>query len=270
MNKAKKAILVSLCLTLCACATEYVVTIKSDPNGAVVTDMNRGKLGKTNLEVLVVEKGSKYANLNLTFSKDGYTEEKLDILKIRNNQTVMVTLHSAPTYLYVKSIPPSAKIRIFDTEGKQLKFIDNPKISRVDYFANRRHKVPNDLNKVLLQLEHLGYKPLSKEVIIEPHKENRFSFQMEKVSPILKVKSIPNGAEVHERTLGFLGRTPLKLSLKWAQIMRLSQQYDVMSTSSVNFQFFIKKKGYKTEEIVQEFSVYKHNPDIWVNLEKKD
>jgi len=258
-----------LCFLIAACSTQYTITIKSDPRDVLVTDMSRGMLGNTDLETIVVKEfNGNHPTLNLTFSKPGYVEEKKDFLKIKNNQTIMVTLHSAPTYIYVESIPPSATIKIFNTAGEQLQFSDSSKISKEKYFANSRLKVSSKLNKVQLELKHLGYKTLNKEITIEPHKENRFSFQMEKISQVLRIASDPNGAEVHERTLGFLGRTPLNRSLNWDQLIRLSQQYDAMNTSSVNFQLQIKKQHYKSKELIREFSLYDTNPIIRVNLQQ--
>ncbi len=267
-NYLYSSFLIILCTFLISCTKEYKITIKSVPDHVEVTDVKRGKLGFTNLEKLVSSKKSEFPNLNLTFSKPGYVEKKIDLLKIKHDQTVMVTLHSAPTYLHIESIPPSAKIKIFNKEGLQLQFIDNSKISRKYYFANKRLKISNNLNKVLLQLNHNGYKPFNQEITIEPHKENRFSFQLEKINPILKVNSIPSGAEVYDKTLGFLGRTPLSLNLSWNQLIRLSQEYDAMNTSSINFHLTLKKDNHQTKEIIQEFQIYNHNPIIWVNLIK--
>jgi len=268
-RKKKICILSLLSFLLVSCTKEYIVTIKSDPDNVRVYDVRLGELGYTNLDVQAEGRGSEYPMLNLTFSKEGYVEKKLDILKIKNDQTVMVTLHSAPTYLYVESIPSSAKIKMFNKEGTQLTFIDTSKITRKDYFANSRYQVAHDLDKVMLQLMHQGYKTLTKEITIEAHKENRFSFQLEKVKPVLKVNSIPNGAEVYERTLGFLGRTPLALNINWNQLIRLSQKYDVMNTVDVNLQLHVKKQGYKEKELVQGFQLYNHNPAVWVTLEKE-
>lgn len=257
-----------LCLFLLSCTKEYTLTIKSDPENVKVTDLSRGELGHTDMEIKVRGRGSDYPNVNLTFSKEGYVEKKVDLLRIDHDQIVMETLHSSPTYLYVESIPSSAIIKIFNKEGNQINFNDDSKISRKDFFANRRYAISDNLEKVSLQLNHLGYKPLTKEITIEAHKENRFSFQLEKVKATLSVNSTPNGAEVHERTLGFLGRTPLKLNLTWNQLVRLSQQYDAMDTKSVNFQLTLKKQGYQNKELIQEFQIYTHNPVLWITLEK--
>jgi len=257
-----------LCLLLISCTKEYTLTIKSDPENVKVTDLSRGELGYTDMEVKVRGRGTDYPNANLTFSKEGYVEKKIDLLKIDHDQIIMETLHSAPTYLFVESIPSSAKIKIFNNDGNQINFNDDSKISRKDFFANRRYTISDKLEKVSLQLNHQGYKTLTKEITIESHKENRFSFQMEKVKATLNVNSTPNGAEVHERTLGFLGRTPLKLNISWNQLVRLSQQYDAMETKTVNFQLTLKKQGFQNKELVQEFQIYNHNPVLWVTLEK--
>jgi hypothetical protein len=265
-----------LCLfavILTACSSNYTLTIKSDPPGAKVTDLKKGYLGETDFEYkaqdTLTTQGKRHESLNLTFSKPGYLEEKRDILNIKHNQTVLVTLHSAPTYLYIESIPAGAEMKLHDKHGGQLDFENTSRLSRQVYFANRRYEIPDTTRTLWVELEHKGYEPLSREIKIEPHKENRFSFQLNEVVATLQISSMPRGAEVYERTLGFLGRTPLKLDFKWDKLVRLSQDYDALETSSVNLQLTVKKANYKEKNFIQEFFLYKHNPETLIELEEE-
>ncbi len=264
--------LVLVALFLSACSNTYTISIKSDPPGAKVTELQQGYLGDTDFEYKVSDKmstsGTNHESLNLTFSKKGYVEEKRDILNIRNNQTIMVTLHSAPTYLYIESIPRGASLKLHDKNGDELSFSNTSKISRKTYFANKRYAIPDSIKTLWVELEHKGFKPLTKEIKIEPHQENRFSFQLDEVVATLEINSMPNGAEIYERTLGFLGRTPLKLDFKWDKLIRLSQNYDALETSSVNLQLTVKKSKFKEKSFIQEFHLYKRNPATLVELEE--
>lgn len=256
---------------LSACSNTYKLTIKSDPPGAKVTDVRQGYLGTTDFEYTAKDSlstgGKNRESLNLTFSKPGFLEEKRDILNIKNSQTILVTLHSAPTYLYIETIPTGAEIKLHNKNGEQLNFSNTSKITRKSFFANRRYEIPDSAETLWVELEHKGYKPLSKEIKIVPHKENRFAFQLDEVVATLQINSMPNGAEIYERTLGFLGRTPLKLDFKWDKLVRLSQHYDALETSSVNLQLTIRKNNFKEKSFIQEFFLYKRNPATLVELE---
>ncbi|MFC3152715.1 hypothetical protein ACFOEK_16885 [Litoribrevibacter euphylliae] len=260
-------------ILLAACSNNHTITIKSDPPGAKVTDLKQGYLGETDFEYVASDKystsGKSRESLNLTFSKPGYLEEKRDILNIKHSQTILVSLHSAPTYLYIETIPPGAEMKLHDKQGGELNFEDTSKLSRQAYFANRRYEIPDSTRTLWVELEQKGYKPVTREIKIEPHKENRFSFQLNEIIATLQVNSMPSGAEVYERTLGFLGRTPLKLDFKWDKLVRLSQDYDALETSSVNLQLTVKKNNYQEKSLIQEFYLYKRNPVTLIELEER-
>ncbi|MCG8612166.1 MAG: hypothetical protein MI864_16715 [Pseudomonadales bacterium] len=261
-----KGLLMLAFLFVSACSS-YLVHIKSDPPGAAVNDLQLGDLGVTDLTVQVGRDApTKRESLNLTLTKAGYQTEKVDVLNVKKDQTIMVTLHSVPTTVLVETNPPSAQMEMYDSLGDPVELTNPSKIASQTTFANRRHIVSDDIRFIDLVLKQEGFKTLRKQIEIEPNKENRFFFQLEEIVGTLRLNTWPEGAAVYERSLGFLGRTPLELELKWDDLTRLSQKLDLMDTSDVNLQLKIKKTGYRTQESVEKFQLYLPNPPIFIDL----
>lgn len=253
------------------CTNTYKIHLKSDPPGATVSDINQGVIGKTDftysVEQTLTAQGVQEQSLSLTFSKEGYESKQHDLINIRNNQTVMVKLQTSYTYLNVRSTPTGAQMKLFDMNGDPLEVETTSKLAKKVLFANNRIPLPADTTNLGIELTQKGYKPLREEIVIEPGKENTFSFQMEEITTNLKIDTEPTGVAIYEKSLGFLGRTPLDLELKWDQLTRLTQQLDAQETSSVNLHLTAKKVGHEDEELTQKFFIYKKNPVTYMVLE---
>ena len=267
-NLTKFVISILITISFIACTKKILtISIKSDPKGAKVNDLYRKELGVTDLEYKV-KKGE---SLNLTFSKSGYKEEKKDLNNISRNETIMVELHSFPTFLYIETIPPGATFKVFNKEVNNyispVDFSDGRIYNTTLFSTKKRYQIPDDLEEVVLELSNKGCKEVRKMIKIEPFEENRFLIHMEKFSLQLHIKSMPNGVEVFERELGFLGRTPLKKKLDWEQLRKLSQVDDAVVISEVTLHLFFKKNGYKTKEQSQIFSISKSPYQIKIDLE---
>jgi len=270
--------IVTLVLTLfviASCASlqysnTYKIIIKSDPSGATVTDINQGIIGTTDftyfIEDELTSKGFDDKSLSLVISKPGYESKQHDLINIRHDQTVMVKLQTAHTYLSIRSNPAGAKMKLFDMNGDPLVVNSKSKLSKQNLYANTRISLPSDVKSIGVELKHKGYMPLREEIVIEPGKENTFSFQLKEIISNLKIDTEPNGVAIYEKSLGFLGRTPLDLELKLDQLSRLTQLRDALETSSVNLHLRAEKTGYKTEELTQKFFIYRKNPITYIVL----
>jgi hypothetical protein len=242
----------------------HMVTIKSDPPGAKVTDLTFGELGQTPLSH-TVEHGS---SLHLTFSKPGFKPVKKDSLHIKQDRTVMATLNTYPTLLFIESIPAGASLQVFDCEsGAKVQLMNPTKITSKVHYTNRSHEIPATLSEANIVLERKGYKPLRKRIKLEPNIENRFQFQMEQLRAKLRIVSNPTGAEVYERKKGFLGRTPLDLDFTWEQLASFSQLHDAFDLDSVDLHLTIKKQGYLPREVMKKLYIYQDNPVLTILLD---
>lgn len=264
-NKVIKVFVLILTVFALITGCTHMVTIKSDPAGAKVTDLTYGELGRTPLGY-TVEHGS---SLHLTFSKPGFRPVKKDELHIKQNRTVMATLNTYPTLLFVESIPAGASLQVFDCEtGAKVQLVNPTKISSKSHYTNRSHETPCTLLEANIVLEKKGYKPLRKRIKLEPNIENRFQFQMEQLRAKLRIVSNPTGAEIYERKKGFLGRTPLDLDFTWEQLASFSQLHDAFDLDSVDLQLTIKKRGYLPREVMKKLYIYQDNPVLTIILDR--
>jgi len=266
-------LLALLLITSCASlkySNTYKIVIKSDPSGAMVTDINQGVIGTTDFTYFIEEeltsKGFDDQSLSLVISKPGYESKQHDLINIRHDQTVMVKLQTAHTYLNVRSSPAGAQMKLFDMNGDPLEVNSKSKLSKQNLYANTRVSLPSDVTSIGVELNHKGYMPLREEMVIEPGKENSFSFQLNEIISNLKIDTEPSGVAIYEKSLGYLGRTPLDLELKLEQLSRLTQLRDALETSSVNLHLRAEMAGYKKEELTQKFFIYKKNPVTYIVL----
>jgi len=244
-------------------ACHYRVTIKSDPPGAVVTDLNHGEIGQTPCK-FEVDRGD---SLHLSFEKEGFWGEKKDVFNIKRNTTVMATLRMYPTLLFVKSIPAGATLRVFDAAtGEPVELTNPSKIATDDFFTNRAYEISSDLREVNLILEKRGYNTLRHTVKVEPYIENRFSFELKQIIVKLRIITDPAGANVYERSRGFIGRTPLDLDLSWEQLAGFSRLHDAYNMDAVDLHLTLYKDGYLPQEITKKLHLYHDNPPLNIVL----
>ena len=243
------AILLAAALLLCSCLGRHTVTIRSDPSGAVVRELSRGDIGNTDLRLRVKDGDT----LNLSFTKNGFEEEKVMVSDVQHDQTVMVTLHEIhSTSLHVLTLPAGARIELYRGDETRVELENPSKIPGEPCYANRSYAIPDDLALARIVLSMEGYKTKTVEVRLEPYKENRFTFTLERVAPTLRIESPPvEGADVFETRLGYLGRTPFETTLNWQQIMRITQVQDRESVSEVTLYLRARKAGYGTAEKVE-------------------
>lgn len=253
-----KFIFIFLVLTLLpGCFQTHQILVKSDPPGATVTDLEKGHLGKTPLTVDVKSEDS----LHLTFTKKGYAEEKFSTLNIKKSKTVMVALYERPTYLFVESHPASARLSVTDAATGYAVSLENPsKILSDIVYANVKQKLPPGISMINIALEKEGYHKVTKTVVVEAHRVNKFTFQMKQITTNLRLISSPSGAEVFERYLGFLGPTPLDIDFTWEKLKNLSRNLNTDRITDIPLHLTVKKAGYVDKSFVKNLRVYEYNP----------
>lgn len=234
-------------LLLSACATTHHVSVTSEPPGATIHDQQSDYLGRTDT-VLTVERGRR---LQLRLQLDGYQDGASDLGTITGDRNVIVTLVRRPTRVFVTTQPAGAQLSFFRQDGREIEFADIGTVRGEGQFTDRWYVVPDDLGTVHVVMVLDGHKRLEKWVKVEPRLDNTFSFTLDRHTTRYTIESTPPGAEVFERSLGFLGRTPLEKTFEWADIVKLSRSNDPSKLTKVVLHLTVKKAGYKTQEAVE-------------------
>jgi len=254
---------------LIACGARYVVNVRSDPPGAKVSDLSKGYLGTTDFDVPV----GKGESLNLSFCKPGYEDQRIIVPEINRDQTVMVTLYDLrASVIHVETIPSGAVLQIFAGDGAPVA-LDNPsKYPGEPCYANRSYRIPDGLDLATITLSMDGYEPKTVTVRLEANKENHFTFTLDRIAPTLRIQTVPEeGAEVFERSLGYLGRTPLEFTLDWKRLTHVTKK-NPEEIESATLHLYIRKPGYREKEVVETFNPRDKDgtPVFLVELERLD
>ncbi len=271
LSAARLRLAVLFCILpvfLISCGGSYLVNIRSDPTGAKVSDLSKGHLGTTDVEV----SANKGESLNLSFSKPGYENQRVIVPDITRDQTVMVTLYGIRTsVIHVETLPSGAVLQIFSSDGTPVE-LDNPsKYPGEPCYANRSYKIPDSLDMAMIKLSMDGYEPKTVTVRLEPRKENHFTFTLDQIAPTLRIKTAPvEGAEVYERSLGFLGRTPLEVTLDWRSLAHVTNKTPE-EIDSATLHLLVKKPGYKEKEVIETIDTRQKDalPVLLIKLEKE-
>jgi hypothetical protein len=227
------------------------ITFKSTPEGAKVIDARKGELGVTPFTM----RFPKGTNLDLTYTLKGYGEEKKSYNDVGSPLVVMLELKKSPTYVYVRTNPPGALIEFQSIDGSKILFTPSSRIQGRQDSTNLMYEIDSDISKLVIVMSKKGFRTRKETVVIDPNKENHFLFPLEKLSSEFSIVSSPSGAEVYEKSLGFLGQTPLTKELTWDEMRRLSIGKDIDSASTLTLHFTISKSNYISQELIERISI---------------
>lgn len=242
-------------LTLCACQLVQI-SFKSSPDGAKVHDGRLGDLGTTPF-TREFEKGT---NLDLTYTLADYEEEKKSVSNIKSSMVLMLEMKKKnSTYIIVKTNPPGASIELQALDGSKLSWAVVSKVQGQLDPTNIKYELPSSTKELVIEMSKHGFKTRREMVKIDPNKENWFSFPLEKITTEVYFSSTPSGAEVYERTLGFLGQTPLNKEFSYDEMRRLSQGKHIDSAQDINLHLTFSKSSYKSAEIIEQLQPYEND-----------
>jgi hypothetical protein len=262
-------------LTSAGCATSVQVRIESQPPGAEVwvhSESVRKTIGTTPTSVTVRQ--GEDLDLEITY-KDKLTQSR-HISNIRGNRTVSVQFPLTGK-IKIRTEPPGATIQFLSSEGTELTLRRDDSIvsGGATYSTNRIYYLPesifsgnaDDFNLTVL-IERDGYQPLRKKVRIAPYEDLELEFALESAPTNYEIVSAPAGAEVYERVLGYLGRTPLALELEWEKLERLTST-NLESGDTVPLQLTLRKSGYADLERTESLRVGFNNGRLSTSLREK-
>jgi hypothetical protein len=238
------------------------ITFKSTPDSATVRDERMGVLGTTPFS----KRFPKGTNLDLTYSLSGYGEEKKSYYDISAPQVVMLELTKKPTYVYVKTTPPGALFEFQSTDGNKIIFTPSSRIQGRQDSTNLMYEIDNNVTKLVIVMSKKGYKTRRETVAIDPNKENHFLFPLERLSSEFSIVSSPSGADVYEKTLGFLGQTPLTREISWDEMRRLSIGKDIDAASTITLHFTVSKTDHISQELIERIQISQESLSRSINV----
>ena len=255
-----------LVVVLLLAGCRHLVQLKTEPPGVVVTDLMRGCLGMTSDDALEIHVNTG-ESLDLSFEKPGYEEKKISLSDIRYDRTLFVELWKAATILYVETRPAGASLRVFDLNGKPLKFVNASDPTRQTSHTNQKYVIPSGVTEIVLEIEKEGYQALRKQVKLFPKRENLFSFPMEQKYTNISIFTSPEGADVYERYFNYMGTTPIKsYEIGLEKMKYVFQNMSLRNVEGVNLHLEIRKDGYQTKTAVYPVKLYENNEALTIEL----
>ncbi len=257
----KSAFSCGLCLLLVSCS--HTVRVNSVPPGATVRETSRGHLGNTANRPVVLSNVSRGSRVELYVSKAGYEPKVITLNNIRENHNVLAILTAPSTTLWVGSVPPGARIEIHDRDGRRIDFREDGVTGSLDKFTNHMFVLPGHLRQVAIRLSKPGYETLQRDIPIESGKGHRHSFMLKPRQTRISITTDPEGAEVYDRHLNFLGTTPITgLYLANERLRRLH----TFDGSTAQLVLTISKSGFQSSVIMHTIELHGANEPLHVTL----
>lgn len=242
------------------------IVLKSTPPGAVVKEAELGEIGVTDTEYVFDHKryalghpGSTEGRCfkSFVFTLPGYQDERVDKLITGEEVTVHALLESQKTKLRIKCFPGFAVSKLYH-EGRNIDFEGKTpgglKLSDPSLWNAKGVGIFD------VEVSAPGYETVETSVELEKGRKQELSYILREKEAEVHFISVPEGADVYDRSLGYLGRTPFSIVFKGSQLVRILTRPD-MSLNKAQLQLIFKKKGFRTKELVRDI----HLEEIPVN-----
>ncbi len=251
---------------LVGCASTTAVHLQSEPEGATVTETIRGFLGQT--DTTVEMKTDKKSERDFLFQLDGFEDTRIKRSISGDQMTLHARLRRLATRVRVETRPAQARVRAFHDEHEVdwsglrphdgLIAMDDEAIWRENQSAN-----------FVFTAEAHGYAPTRMERLLERGRSYDLRLVLEELSAEIRIDSDPSGADVYERALGYLGRTPLSVELSASQLGRVSSRRDAREHTDAVLHLRVELAGHQKAELSQPISMGGDPNKIIFNLEKQ-
>lgn len=250
-----------------ACDSGTKIDIRSTPEGATVTESVKGTLGETPTRTTFnrnyftdttdcpakIDESQRPCRASFYFTKPGYEPMRVERLIKGDQMAVHAYLEAIETSLFVSGFPGFATVeakykkldgswRTLSLSGKvgnMLSLNDEPIWEGKDYLA------------VTLYINSQGYyTPEPKRMTLHKGDQKRYEYVLEEYAFTGTIESSPTGADVYEKSLGYLGRTPFTIRIPYDQLMRISPQRQLHLSEPIYLFLQVKKTGFQpTSEI---------------------
>lgn len=205
-------IVIALLIAVTGCSTRVVLT--SRPPGAEVWLLGEQK-GVTDFEMRM--KGGRHRPAHFVFKKLGFQERREPKVVTGDEVVVHASLERLHTSVSVETLPRGATVTL-TSNGKR---VHPGSIEDDELWGDRKDLV------LKIEVKAQWYEPQARDVVVPRGTRNIFSFVLLPVPPRLLINSNPSGAKVYERTLGYLGITPLRETLTIEDLVATSGQLEL-------------------------------------------
>jgi hypothetical protein len=244
------------------CATPLTVALKSTPPGATVTEAQLGSLGVTDTVYQVpASAGTDPQHWSLVFDKPGYEPRRLETIVRGPDAMVHVTLSPLATRLEVEVFPAFASVRVTTLDGRPVDtsgFDDEAMGLNEDALWVGRASLD-----LLINVSAPGYKPVREQITLRRGEKRKESYALSEAMAMIQVKTEPSGVDVYDRWMGYLGRTPFRLTLPVEKLVRASHRRDLLEQAdrpqTAQLQLRFEKPGYRTLEVVTDVQIAGEN-----------
>lgn len=240
---------------LVGCMSSTTIKVTSTPSGAAVTEAGKGALGVTPLQITFNDDDCLDDNkciASFYFRKQGYKDKRVKRYVQGDELLVHAYLQERKTQLIVNGFPAFAKVESSyqNENGEWVKLVLSGKNGPIPSLLDDDPWLGKDYCHVRLIFESPGFRPVEKTITIKKGEQKTIEYALNEYAIDGEILSKPEGADVYERTLGYLGRTPFKIRIPYDQLMRISAQRRSKLEEPVYLFLTFKKSGfYPLEQI---------------------
>lgn len=216
--------------------TAHVQFTASRP-GTLVQEATLGKLGETPLEMDL-----RHGQYSFVFTTDPCLEARV-YRDVRGSE-VFVHAELAPneTVLQVSTTPPDARVRV-TWEGQEIDLGTEPAPTQAIRINDDQLWNESATTQLHVEISSDGYKPQQDDIFITRCQNTEVHYSLKPVVAELSFSSDPPGADVYDRSLGYLGRTPFSTYLTSQQLERISARRDQKGRENAQLQITGTKAG---------------------------
>lgn len=258
-----RALLPLLLLALPACQSTTLLHLQSTPEGAWVSEIVEGELGRT--DMMVELRSDRGSNREFLFQKAGYHDEQVSQSVSGREMTIHVALQRKPTTVRVRTNPSSAEVRLF--LGEQLIDWSGLRPGTGTSLEDEELWGPDESAGFTFEISADGYQTRREDRLLERGRDYDLEFSLLEQRATITFESQPQGVDVYERSLGFLGRTPMTVVLDADQFERISARRDQREHSVGRLWLRAVKRGYRDSELNQEIRIGGADNRVVIDLE---
>ncbi len=236
------------------------IILKSTPQGAVVKEAELGEIGVTDTEYVFDHEqyalghpGSTEGRCikSFVFTLPGYESARVNKEITGEEVTVHALLENRKTKLRIKRVPGFAVAKLYhegmaiDYEGKTP---GGRKLSDSSLWNEKGVGIFD------VEVTAPGYETVETSVELKKGRKQELSYILKEKQAVVNFISVPEGADVYDRSLGYLGRTPFSIVFPGSKLVRVLTRPN-LSLNKAQLQLIFKKKGFRTKELVREIRV---------------
>mgnify|MGYP000072931932 CR=1 FL=1 len=249
-----------LSLNIISCSTQ--VKVSSTPSGVKVSEAIKGDLGITptsmSFSSSACEKILDSCYLSFYFSKPGYESQRIERI-VGGTGSSLIFGEDLLVHAYLKEIKTELTVRgfpVFANHNISYQKDDNSwhelaltgKNGTIPSLLDEEPWQGKDYCMIKLNFESPGYFPTENIITIKRGQKKHFEYVLEEYSIFGSIDSAPQGADVYERNLGYLGRTPFQINIPYDQLVRISPQRKNKLNEPIQLFLKFSKPGFKDLE----------------------